>query len=202
MCSDIESVIPCITYVMIWVSLYTIANYALCVCRHGIILMLRQESSLNDDPSFMAHEPKWCLSDSIKGLDKHQNSERQTHQHGGRLSGTNIFLPLPACVLLGNIYHFASMFSKNMMIFLEKLTFLPKTFKSFTRGRSNTKRTLTILIFCSTVLLGRFAWGFPSLNFGVWIDYGVSKSGFPSDISSSIIVHVASKGVKSAEVKG
>ena len=30
--------------------------------------MLRQESSLNDDPSFMAHEPKWCLSDSIKGL--------------------------------------------------------------------------------------------------------------------------------------
>ena len=108
MCSRSESVIPCITYVMIWVSLYTIAIYARCMCRRGIILMLRQESSLNDDPSFMAHEPKWCLSDSIKGLDKHQNSERQTHHRGGRLSGTNIFLPLPACVLLGNIYYFTS----------------------------------------------------------------------------------------------
>ena len=112
MCSRSESVIPCITYVMIWVSLYTIAIYALCVCRRGIILMLRQESSLNDDPSFMAHEPKWCLSDSIKGLDKHQNSERQTHHRGGRLSGTNIFLPLPACVLLGNIYYFTSFENK------------------------------------------------------------------------------------------
>ena len=196
MCSS-DSVIPCITYVMIWVSLYTIAIYALCVCRRGIILMLRQESSLNDDPSFMAHEPKWCLSDSIKGLDKHQNSERQTHHRGGRLSGTNIFLPLPACVLLGNIYYFTSFENMYNRPFLEKLIFLPK---SFTRGRSNTRQTLTISFF--VLLCWGFAWGFPSLNFGVWIDYGVSKSGFPSDISSSIIVHVASKGVKSAEVKG
>ena len=69
--------------------------------------------------------------------------------------------------------------------FLEKMTFLPK---SFTRGRSNTRQTLTISFF--VLLCWGFAWGFPSLNFGVWIDYGVSKSGFPSDISSSIIVHV------------
>ena len=32
------------------------------------VLMPCQESSLNDDPRFTAHEPKWCLSDSIKGL--------------------------------------------------------------------------------------------------------------------------------------
>ena len=33
------------------------------------VLMPCQESRrLNDDPRFTAHEPKWCLSDSIKGL--------------------------------------------------------------------------------------------------------------------------------------